>query len=219
MRHLLPPPPLPAGASPWEAVVVAEMRPAVRSLVRSVRGLEKAAWTEDDAVQRLLVEIVLACRQWARKHGPGRPAERYVWAAIHRARRKLYRGVARGGKKLAARTGEYDDDEAVVVAVCPAPRPDEDLDRRERQAIYVEVTAGLFSLFSEEDTELLRLAAEGLAPREIAVQVGRPGDNVAVSQRLYVLRRRAREHLAGLGIDSLSALHHRTRDALDACAP
>jgi DNA-directed RNA polymerase specialized sigma24 family protein len=190
------------------------MEPAITNLVRGVRLLEKADWNVDDGVQRILTEVMLACRRWAKCHGPTRPEERYIWAAIHRARRKLYRGVARACSRATIHTTSEDGD--VLAPVCPAPRPDRVVEERVRQRMYVEVTAGLFAALDDEDAELLRLYAEGLKPKEIAAQVGRPGDNVAVSQRLYMLRARAREQLARLGIVSLEDLHDLRESPFDA---
>lgn len=215
-KHLLPPPPLPAGASPWEGRVVADMEPMVAGLVRRVHGLQSADWDEGDGVQRVLVEVTLACRRWAKVHGPTRPDERYVWAAIHRARKKLYRGVKRAAPRATIRPGDGDEWEPVCVTPCNNPGPLEVAEGTARQRLYVEVTAGLFAGMSEDDAALMRLSADGMSPQEIADHVGRPGDNVVISQRLYVLRRRAREQLAKLGIWALEDVHELHESPFDA---
>lgn len=207
---LLPPPPLPEGASPWEPIVAAEVRPVVESLVRKVRGLAWANLDHDDATQRVMNEVFLACRRWQKCHGPTKPAERYVWAAVHRARHKLYRSVKRAGPGL---TGQLDEQGDNLRATAPSAH---DLAvHRAQQRLYVEVTAGLFANMDPEDATLMRLSAEGLAPADIAMQVGRPGDNVAVAQRLYVLRRRAREHLRRMGIETLEDVHELRESPFD----
>lgn len=218
-RHLLPPPPLAPGASPWEAIVAAEMEPMITNIVRRVRGLQQADWEEADGVQRVLVEVMLACRRWAKVQGPDRPDERYIWSAIHRARKKLYRGVKRAGPRATIRPGDGDEREPVCVPVCPRPGPLEVAEGAARQRLYVEVTAGLFAQMEDNDATLMRLSADGLSPAEIAVHLGRPEDNVAVSQRLYVLRRRAREQLRKLGIWALEDVHALHESPFDAAVP
>jgi DNA-directed RNA polymerase specialized sigma24 family protein len=178
--------------------VLAQVRPVVEALVRGrVRGLALADLEPDDAVQRVLLEVVLACRRWSSQHGPTRPPERYVWAAVHRARAKLYRSVKRAHYKVPA--------DEVFGLSSSEPSPEEVAERSSAHHLYVEVVAGLFSALSEEDAVLMRLSAQGLTPLDIADQLG--GDNVAVAQRLHWLRRRAREHLRRLGIEGMEDLH------------
>jgi DNA-directed RNA polymerase specialized sigma24 family protein len=206
-RYLPPPPPLTDGTSPWEACVVEEVAPMVASLARRVRGLEVADADAGDATQRILEEVTKACRRWAKVHGPTRPDERYIWSAIHRARRKLYRTVKRASPRATIRPGDGSEAEAVCVALCDRATPAEAAEARSQHALYVQVAAGVYATLTEQDAALLRMSAEGMTPAAIAAEVGRPGDNVAISQRLYVLRRRAREHLAGLGIWTLDDVH------------
>jgi len=217
----LPPPPFVPGASPWEGIVTAEVQPLVSKLVaRRVQGLAWADLEAEDGVQRILIEVTLACRRWAKCHGPAKPAERYVWAAVHRARAKLYRSVKRAGPRTFIRpadTAEQDAPAIVVRSDCPGP--DEVVEWRTTQRLYVEVTAGLFAGMDPGDEALLRLSAEGFAPSDIAAHVGRPGDNVHIAQRLYILRKRAREQLARLGIESLEDVHTFRGTRADVHAP
>ncbi len=205
--YLPPPPSLDEGASPWEAVVIAEVAPMAESLARRVHGLANADLDVKDGRQRILVEVTLACRRWALIHGPTRPNERYIWSAIHRARRKLYRNVRRSGPRATIRPGEGSESESVCVPLCEAPTPAEAAEEASDRDLYVQVANGVYATLTPADAALLRMSSEGMTPQDIAEEVGRPGDNVAISQRLYVLRRRAREHLARLGIWALDDVH------------
>ena len=216
LHHHRAPPPLPPGSSPWEASAVAAVTPTVQAIARRVRGLETCDQDQDDAVQRMLLEVILACRRWAATRGPGCPDSDYIWAAVHRAKGKLYRSVRRSGHRATIRPGDGNESDPVCVTPCTGPTPAEVSEQARAQQSYAQVAAGVYALFPASDVALLRMAADGMTPAAIAHSVGRPGDNVAVSQRLYVLRRRAREHLAGLGIRALDdASFVGTHDALD----
>lgn len=220
--NLLPPPPLPRGSSPWEATILAEIGPAVIGWVRRTWGLASASMDVDDGAQKVYIEVMLACRRWAQVHGPTKPDTRYVWSAVHRAKLKLWRSVGRNKLHVVVPTGVVqaaigdtpddagdpydayrDPNETAISDIYTALSPDDPESLYQSSQCRTRcghVVDRVLSVLSDDDRRLMELHAAGYTGVQIAAEVGRPGENVAIVQRLYQLRKRSREHLRGLGI-------------------
>ena len=199
----LPVPPLPAGASAWEAVVLKEFECRIGRSAAACRGIEYAGVTVDDVKQRFAEAIVQACRNWAKRHGPTKPPFEWSNKALFRARAKLWEDI----RQSASRSGAF----TLVTPIEPNPEYSEmkdggiysgltrsgamrasvatvqcdPIEQIEPTAVQAKtVVSHLFKSLEPElslvDAQLFRFMMEGASPAQISERACWPED-VAVA--------------------------------------
>lgn len=214
--NALPLPPLPEGASAWEAVVLQEFENQISRSATACKGVMYADITIDDVKQRFSEAVVQACRNWAKRHGPTKPPFQWTNKALFRARVHVWKDVKRGYRThMRLRAGSPYLDKLPTENEC-FQDPVEAIEDPDLQS--KKVVAHLFKSLEPElglvDAQLFRFMMTGATPSQIsesacwpedvAASLGWPKNSASLRHRLFTLRRLALNRLKEWGIESFN---------------
>lgn len=171
-----------------------------------IKGLATIGMTTDDVTSEMLIEVVLACRSWARQH-EGKPPQAYLNCAIRRKRNALYDAI-RVKIEREFPPGRNPDWEPSMVPD-RGDNPEGVTEAIERANELGDWSAIVAARLTPGEIGLLKLRALGWTNTEIAQQTGlqREGDEVhgVVKRRVWRARKKARDFLRACGIDGVEA--------------